>query len=252
MTIVSAYKSDTGRRRKRNEDFVWADKSTRLFIVADGMGGHEAGDVASQLAATTVGELITSELKVKTEPILPALVVRMMTDAVEAANKTVFKAAKEAGQKRQMGTTIVVALVRSSVAYISHVGDARAYLVRGATLMQLTKDDSWKVQFGDKNISSKTDIPEGKFDHILTKAIGQDTTLDPSSTEVKLTPGDWLLLCSDGLWNMVEDEQILAELQKADNNPDQAVEALIAAANEGGGKDNISVAAIKVLPTENA
>jgi protein phosphatase len=151
-----------------------------------------------------------------------------------------------------MGTTIVVALVRSSVAYISHVGDARAYLARGATLMQLTKDDSWKVQFGDKNLSSKTDIPEGKFDHILTKAIGQDTDLNPSSTEVKLAPGDWLLLCSDGLWNMVEDEQILAELQNESNDPAQVVEALIAAANEAGGKDNISVIAIKILPSEQA
>ncbi|MBN1218338.1 MAG: serine/threonine-protein phosphatase [Anaerolineae bacterium] len=251
MPIVSAYKSDTGRRRRRNEDFVWVNESTSLFIVADGMGGHEAGEVASQMAATTVGELITSELKVKTEPILPAIVTQMIIEAVEEANKTVYHAAKEAGQKRHMGTTIVVALVRSSVAYISHVGDARAYLVRGSTLMQLTQDDSWKVQFGTQESRSKFDIPEGKFEHILTKAIGQDATLNPSFTEVKLTPGDWLLLCSDGLWNMVEDNQILTELQKADDNPTQAVDALIAAANEGGGKDNISVAAIKILPSEN-
>ena len=250
MTIVSAYKSDTGRRRKRNEDFVWVDEENRLFIVADGMGGHEAGDVASQLAATTVGDWITSELKEKTEPILPAMVTQTIVDAVEAANKTVLDAAIEAGQKRQMGTTIVVALVRSAVAYISHVGDARAYLARESTLMQLTKDDSWKAQFGDKY--TKTDLPKGKFEHILTKAIGQDAILNPSLIEVKLTPGDWLLLCSDGLWNMVEDNQILTELQNAGDNPTQAVEALVAAANEAGGKDNISVTAIKILPPENA
>jgi len=244
MAIVSAYKTDTGQRRRRNEDFVWVNESARLFIVADGMGGHEAGDVASKLAANTVAQWVTSELKDKTEPILPAIVTRILIDAVEEANKTVFHAAKKAGQKRHMGTTIVVALVRSSVAYISHVGDARAYLARGATLMQLTKDDSWKAQFGVKEMN----MPQGKFDHILTKAIGQDSELDPSSTEVKMAPGDWLLLCSDGLWNMIEDDQIMTILQDADDDPDRAVDALIAAANTAGGKDNISVAAIKILP----
>jgi protein phosphatase len=244
MAIVSAYKTDTGQRRRRNEDFVWVNESARLFIVADGMGGHEAGDVASELAANTVAEWVTSELKDKTEPILPAIVTRILIDAVEEANKTVFHAAKEAGQKRHMGTTIVVALVRSSVAYISHVGDARAYLARGATLMQLTKDDSWKAQFGPKEMN----ISQGKFDHILTKAIGQDSELDPSSTEVKMAPGDWLLLCSDGLWNMIEDDEILTRLQEADDDPDRAVDTLVAAANAAGGKDNISVAAIKILP----
>jgi PPM family protein phosphatase len=245
MPIISAYKTDTGQRRRRNEDFVWVNQSVKLFIVADGMGGHEAGDVASKLAANTVAEWVTSELKDKTEPILPAIVTRILIDAVEKANETVYHAAKEAGQKRHMGTTIVVALVRSSVAYISHVGDARAYLVRGGTLMQLTKDDSWKAQFGVQ----ETSIPEGKFDHILTKAIGQDSDLDPSSTEVKMSPGDWLLLCSDGLWNMVEDEQILTIMQEANDDPDCAVDLLIKAANTAGGKDNISVAAIKILPS---
>ena len=160
MPIVSAYKSDTGRRRKRNEDFVWVNESARLFIVADGMGGHEAGDVASQMAATTVGELIASELKVKTEPILPAMVTQMIIEAVEEANTTVYNAAKQAGQKRHMGTTIVVALVRSSVAYISHVGDARAYLARKGTLIQLTQDDSWKAQFGTKESPPQIDRRE--------------------------------------------------------------------------------------------
>jgi protein phosphatase len=251
MTIASAHESDVGAKRKRNEDYVWVDEPSGLFIVADGMGGHEAGDVASQLAATTVGEIILDELKVRTEPISPTIIAKMMTDAIETANTIVFNAAQEAGQKRRMGTTIVVALVRSSVTYISHVGDARAYLVRGATLMQLTKDDSWKVEFGARVSPQQAGIQDSKFDHILTKAIGQDSLLKPSSTEVQITPGDWLLLCSDGLWNMVEDNQILAELQNAGDDPAHAVETLVTAANEAGGKDNISVVAIKVLSSED-
>jgi serine/threonine protein phosphatase PrpC len=248
MTIVSAHKSDIGSRRKRNEDYVWVDEPSGLFIVADGMGGHEAGDVASQLAATTVGEMILDELKDRTEPILPAVINQLMTEAIETANKKVFNTAKEAGQKRRMGTTIVVTLVRSPAAYISHVGDARAYLARDATLMQLTKDDSWKAEFETKEPHPKANMQESKFDHILTKAIGQDSLLNPSFTEVQVAPGDWLLLCSDGLWNMVQDDQILAELQEAGSDPNRAVETLVTAANAAGGKDNISVVAIKILP----
>lgn len=248
MTIVSAHKSDTGRKRKRNEDYLWVDETTRLFIVADGMGGHEAGDVASQLAATTVGESITTELREATEPISSDTIGRFLRTAIETANATVFNAAKNAGQKRQMGTTIVVALIRPPTAYISHVGDARAYLARGSTLMQLTQDDSWKAQFGTKDPQTQVQF-NSKFDHILTKVIGQDSQLDPSLIQVQLVPADWLLLCSDGLWNMVEDDQILAELQNAGDNPVCAVEGLVEAANESGGKDNISVVALKLLPT---
>jgi serine/threonine protein phosphatase PrpC len=248
MTITAAHKSDTGRKRTRNEDYVWVDETAKLFIVADGMGGHEAGDVASQLTATTVGELVTTELKSKTEPIAPAILTQLLTEAIETANKAVYNAAQEAGQKRRMGSTLVMALVRAATVYISHVGDARAYLARGATLMQLTKDDSWKAQFG-ANAQTPDSTASSKFDHILTKAIGQEAELNPSTTEVKVLPGDWLLLCSDGLWNMVADDQILAELQQAGENPVCAVEKLVAAANAAGGKDNISVVAIRIVPS---
>ncbi len=247
MTIVSAYKSDVGRKRAKNEDYVWADKQTGLYIVADGMGGHEAGEVASELAVTTVGKVIVDQFKTKTKALSKAAIKQLMTDAIETANETVFNTAKAAEQKRRMGATIVVALVQPSIAYISHVGDARAYLGRGSTLMQLTEDDSWGVKFAASASRSKANVQPRKLDHVLTKAIGQESLLKPSFTEVKVVPGDWLLLCSDGLWNMVKDEQTLAELQKAANDPTRAVEALVAAANAAGGKDNISVSAIKIL-----
>ncbi len=250
MTILSAYKSDVGRQRQQNEDYIWVNEQTRLYIVADGMGGHEAGDVASQLAATTVGQMVTGQLKAKTEPLSTAAIRELMTEAIEAANETVFNAAKEAGQKRRMGATIVMALVRPPVAYISHAGDARAYLVRGPILMQLTEDDSWGAQLAAANSRTKANTQKRKLDHILTKAVGQDSLLKPSFTEVRVASGDWLLLCSDGLWNMVADEQTLAELQKADDDPSQAVEALVAAANDAGGKDNISVVAIKIISSK--
>lgn len=248
MIIVSAHKSDVGLKRKQNEDYVWVDEQMGLHIVADGMGGHEAGDVASRLAATTVGREIAEQLKAKTEPLSPATLEEMIIGAIEAANEIVFNAAKESGQKRRMGATIVVALVRLPVAYISHVGDARAYLARGSTIMQLTEDDSWGAKFAAASTSSKTEVQSHRLEHVLTKAIGQDSLLQPSFIEVQIVPGDWLLLCSDGLWNMVKNEQILAELQKAGDDPAQAAEMLVAAANAAGGKDNISISAIKILP----
>jgi serine/threonine protein phosphatase PrpC len=247
MPIISAYKCDVGRKRERNEDYAWVDNKIGLYIVADGMGGHEAGEVASQLAATTVGETIVDHMRDITEPVSRATIEQIMIEAIENANKTVFDAAKAAEQKRRMGATIVVVLVRLDNAYISHAGDARAYLARGATIMQLTEDDSWGAKFAAVDAQTQENVKKTRLGHVLTKAVGQEAPVKPSFIEVAITPGDWLLLCSDGLWNMVEDEQTLAELKKASNNPDQAVEALVAAANDAGGKDNITIIAIKIL-----
>lgn len=208
--------------------------------MADGMGGHEAGEVASQLASETIGEILTEQFD-PTAPYTPVNQIKaLLTDAIETANETVHTAAKEAQQKRQMGCTIVVALLRSSLAYLSHVGDARAYLAYGSRLTQLTEDDSWGAKFSGTTLRTRAE-------HILTKAVGQDSLLEPSFKAVPLAPADWLLLCSDGLWNMVSSDQILATLQKADDDPQQAVDQLIHRANEAGGKDNISVAVLKFI-----
>lgn len=250
MRILTAYKSDIGRNEKRqNEDYIWVDEKLGLYIVADGMGGQEAGEIASQLASTTIADMIRDQLNNINEPPTEKVVQTLVTEAMEAANETVFKAAKAAEQRRKMGATIVVALLQSPTVYISHAGDARAYLIRGATIMQLTRDDSWVAELEAEGLVEKDEMRDHIYGHIVTKAIGQDKQLSPSFTLVTLRPGDWLILCSDGLWNMIEDEQILAEIQNAKGDPDQAVEGLIAAANEEGGKDNISIVAIQALET---
>lgn len=248
MTILFAYQSDVGLKRNQNEDYIWTDKQTGLFIVADGMGGHEAGEVASELAATTIGELITDQLEANTEPISAETIQSLIIRAIEIANELVFKKGQEAAQVRPMGTTIVVALVQPALAYISHVGDARAYLIRGATLMRLTKDDTWGAQLETLDASSQEKLQSRKLDSILTKTVGQGSSLEPSFVEVNIAPEDWLLLCSDGLWNMVDDEQILTAFQEPDVTPTAVVKGLVAAANAAGGKDNISIVAIKYLP----
>jgi len=246
MTIVSAYKCDIGRMRKQNEDHVWVDEQAGLYIVADGMGGQEAGDVASRLATVTVGPLVIDRFKSHSKPLSVAKIKEAMIDAIETANETVFNEAQEAGQKRRMGTTIVMALVQSFKVYLSHAGDSRAYWARGSRLTQLTVDDSWGAEFGGPKESKGNS--RNRIDHFLTKSIGQATMVEPSFMELGLTPGDCLLLCSDGLWDMVDETQILRELQKIEDDPTKAVKALVAAANTAGGKDNISIIIIKALP----
>ncbi len=244
MTIVSAYKCNIGQVRKQNEDYVWVDEQAGLFIVADGMGGHEAGDVASKMTTDTVGPLFLEQLKAHNKTLSSDKIQALMVNAIEMANEHVIEAAQKATQKRKMGSTIVMAFIQSSTAYISHAGDSRAYLAQGSSLIQLTEDDSWQT-FGNTERSKENS--RTKIDHMLTKSIGQNSKVEPSFRELKLSSGDCLLLCSDGLWDMVSDEQIAAELKRAGNNPDQAAEALVDAANAAGGKDNISVVVIKTL-----
>jgi serine/threonine protein phosphatase PrpC len=245
MKIVSAHKTDIGQVYQRNDDYVWVDDAAGLYILADGMGGHEAGDVASSMTANSVGQAVAVRLAIQAHS--PAQLKKLLTGAIENANEAVFEASQKAEQKRRMGTTIVLALVQESMAYISHAGDSRAYLIRGEAIRQLTEDDSWGAQFASSGVDV-AQSEQGRFDHFLTKSVGQEEMLDPSFLEVELKPDDWILLCSDGLWNMVGNDAILAELQQAGDDPAPVVENLVAAANQAGGRDNISVVVIKALP----
>jgi serine/threonine protein phosphatase PrpC len=249
MTVVAAHGTDTGRVRERNEDYLWVDEHAGVYVVADGLGGHQAGDVASRLAATTIGGMIATRIGAADEHLQAAAVRELMTRAIETANERVRAAASEAGQELRMGTVIVVALVRPPIAYVSHAGDARAYLARDSTLTRLTADDSVVAQLVAAGELSDAETADDPRRHFVTKIVGQERPVEPSFAEVAVAPGDWLLLCSDGLWDMVDDEAILQELQKTDGDPGGATEALIRAANAAGGTDNISVIAIRVLST---
>lgn len=245
MTLLSAHKNDIGRNKARqNEDYIWVDDQMGLYIVADGMGGHDAGDVASKLAAITAGESVIDQLAA-TGPHPPDDIIKtILLDAAQAANQVVYQAAHRAEQKRKMGTTLVMALITATAAYISHAGDSRAYLIRDVTITQLTEDDTWNTFVRQ---SSGSEPANSTLQPILTKAIGQDASLDPSFSQVEVRPGDVILLCSDGLWNMIDNDQILAEVTKSGDQVAQAAHDLVAAANAAGGKDNISVVIIKIL-----
>jgi protein phosphatase len=245
MTSISAHKTDVGRTAKHNQDYIWIDEPTGVYIVADGMGGQDAGELGSELAATTAGQFMATRLQAGAAPLSVGVVKGLMSAALEAANDTVMKAAQEAQQDRPMGAAIVMALVRPPTVYICHAGDARAYLIQQASITRLTTDDSWVAQLVANGVITEEQAQHHPLGHILIKAVGHESPLEPAFKEVSVTPGDWLLLCSDGLWKMLNHEQFLAALHP-EATPAVAVETLVEAANAAGGKDNISIILVRI------
>lgn len=243
MPLTFAYQSDIGLLPKLNQDYIWISEEKGIYIVADGMGGHENGELASRLAAVTVGEAIAAGIE--SLPVSSEQIRELASEAIEKANQVVWNASGSAEQTRRMGATIVVAIVSLPFVYILHAGDSRIYLIRDNTLTRLTEDDSWVAQLVASGVITAEDAPKNKLAHVITKAIGQETPVEATFAELELRSGDCLLLCCDGLWNMVDDEHILREALRV-QEPHELVQALIKAANAAGGKDNISVVAIKI------
>lgn len=245
MAFISAYKSDTGQVAQHNEDYIWTDADAGIFIIADGMGGNEAGEVASELAATTVGETIRAAIPTETQS--TSAILFTMTDAIERANRVVWQASEKAAQVRRMGATIVVAVLNPPVVHLAHAGDARIYIASETNFTRLTEDDSWVAQLMASGILSPEEAKNNRLSHIVTKVVGQDSPVEASAASVAVKANDWVLLCSDGLWNMLSDEHIFQKVQQNQNDPQKLVDELVRDANTAGGKDNISVIAIKII-----
>lgn len=237
--------SDVGRQRERNEDSFYIIESLMqydqgqepfgLFIVADGMGGHQKGEVASSLSARVAASSIlqnvylpylTNDQNAQNRPLNEALVT-----AVENANATVQELVPEGG------TTLTAALVMGNNAYIAHVGDSRAYILKQDTIKQITQDHSLAKRLEELGQATAEEVMH--VQNVLYKAIGQGDKLEVDTYIQHLPDGASLLLCSDGLWGLVKDENIKDVLISA-STPQEACERLIAVANENGGRDNIT------------
>lgn len=245
MHVTAAAKTDTGCVRPHNEDYLWIHSPSGVYVIADGLGGRDAGDVAGRLAARMVGQIIADAVQAHRWSPTVTTIRTIMTAAIETASKRLWSAAQTARQRRHMAATIVVALILPPHAYICHAGDTRAYLARAGQLLSLTDDHSLASQHVALGAVTETASRSHPYRHIVTKVVGQPDPVQPSFRHVLLEPGDWLLLCSDGLWNMLEDAVILRLLQQAGSHPAQAVAALVAAANAAGGMDNVSVVALR-------
>ena len=251
--MIEAFgKTDVGRRRKLNEDNILLDPDVNLYAVCDGMGGHNAGEVASKMAIETLHAFITKsqgEEKDITwpyglEPHLSFEANRLKT-AIKLANKRIFKAADNREDYTGMGTTLVAALVNDATLTVGNAGDSRVYMVRAGKLTQLTRDDSWVSAAWAEGILSSDEIDRHPLRNVITKAVGAKADIELETSEHKLTAGDVVLLCSDGLHAMITDEKILALLHPLPGSLEKTADVLIEAANEAGGKDNVSVVLLK-------
>ena len=243
--------TDVGRRRKLNEDNFLVDPETNLYAVCDGMGGHNAGEVASKMAIETLGSFIQKSHKEKEITWPYGLDVNLSFDgnrlktALKLANKKVFKAADNREDYTGMGTTAVAALVSEKIATVGSAGDSRCYLVRAGELKQLTRDDSWVSAAWAEGILSADEIEKHPLKNVITKAVGAKDTIEIDVVEHTLASGDLLLLCSDGLHAMINDDEIRKLLSPVPESLDEAAAKLIAAANEAGGKDNVTVVLLR-------
>ena len=244
MRIYSA--TDVGQKRKMNQDYVFASADPvgnlpNLFVVADGMGGHNAGDYASSHAVGTVVEEIRQDADFN-----PIKVIR---HAIESANTEIITQAQNDENLRGMGTTMVVATIVGHYAYVANVGDSRLYLVN-QQILQVTKDHSLvqeMVRMGEINAEQARNHPDK---NIITRALGAERTVDIDFFDLKLEPGNVILMCSDGLSNMVEDSQIQEIISDTDKNLEEKGKILISEANRNGGKDNIAVVLIEPFANE--
>jgi protein phosphatase len=238
MILRAAAGTNVGRRRRINEDRYAMAPELGLFLVADGMGGHTAGQVASELAAQAalraVGTLQDAALS-------PAEKLRF---AVSSANRAIFDAARARPELAGMGTTLVALLADDGRVALAHVGDSRAYLVRGGRIRQLTDDHSVVGELVRRREISADAAREHPHRHVLTRALGVRPGVEPDLAELSPEPGDLFALCSDGLTAHVRDEEI-AEHAGPGVVPEKAVDALIDLANARGGEDNITVVLLR-------
>lgn len=233
-------RQDTGLNRENNEDSVMMDLEAGIFILADGMGGHQAGEVASGIAVRESHEHLRAEMPSKGEKdaVTQALVAALFKahDAIKA------KGAADVGL-RGMGTTLTQMVVRDGTAYLCHVGDSRAYLMR-ENLRQITHDQTQGDYLVEHRIMTRDQVPPQKW-HTLAQAVGLSERIVPEICHVDLQSGDLLLLCSDGLTDMLSDSEIEDTIRTSADDLDHATQILIDAANSRGGLDNISVILVK-------
>ena len=226
--------SDTGRKRRRNEDsYVIAPP---LFAVADGMGGAQAGEIASKLAAAALEETDSGALSGE----------ERVTSLIQEANRRVYERSNEDPNASGMGTTITVALVEDTGVTIGHVGDSRAYRYREGSIEQITEDHSLVNELMKSGKLSPEEAETHPQRSVITRALGTDPDVDVDSFTVEAQRGDVFLLCSDGLTTMVDDDSILGVLEQHHDDLDRATKSLVSAANRGGGEDNITVIAFAI------
>lgn len=236
-------KSDIGKARDMNQDYYYISapgEKPQIFILADGMGGYKGGEIASCLATKTALSYIKSNfektLKEREE------ILKLIKSSIEYSNMIVYEKSKENKELEGMGTTLEVCLIYNNKAYIGHVGDSRVYRIRKEFMRKLTRDHSYVEKLVKDGTITKEEAMHHPKKNMLTKALGCTAFVDPDVTVKGFMKDDIILMCSDGLTNMVEEEEIYKIIK---GSPMMAVDKLVEKANENGGYDNITAILIK-------
>ena len=235
--MISCAKTDVGIKRKVNQDAIFysdtaVGKLPNLYLVADGMGGELAGDYASAKCVETIINCIKKSKE--TEP------VRILEEAIQTANNLIYAESKSDPGKAGMGTTLVMATIIDGHLFVANVGDSRLYVANSSKVLQVTKDHSVVAELVRTGELDEDDARTDKRKNMITRAIGAESAIAADYFDVALKGREHILLCSDGLTNMVSDKEILSILKSADSIEDRATK-LVELANSNGGKDNISV-----------
>jgi PPM family protein phosphatase len=243
--------TDVGKVRDHNEDTIGAQPDIGLWVLADGMGGYNAGEVASGIAVKTIIELVTQACKTErrgeiesgTGYMRQTIVLR---DAILRANKVINQTAQSQPQCEGMGTTLVASLFYDNRVSIAHVGDSRMYRLRGNRFEQITMDHSLLQELVDRGFYSQEEAQRSTNRNYVTRALGVEANVEVEVQEIEVQKGDFFLMCSDGLPDMVEDEDIHLTISTFANDVRTVGEQLIKLTNDNGGRDNVSVILVRV------
>ncbi len=238
--LSASGRTDTGKKRRRNEDSFCIMQNRNIYIVADGMGGHNAGDIASKTAVDTLAQyFIDNRLNTITNQ--EAIRHTMIAGFIHT-NKKIMEMSAKNPELQGMGCTMIACFVEKDSTHLCHVGDVRGYLANAESLQQLTNDHSYAAEF--RQVSHKiTKTKNGPPKNILSRAVGFTFTEDPEYNFSNLKSGNRIFLCSDGLWGMIDDSQLHKTILSSPS-PEIACDTFIEMANEAGGKDNITVVSI--------
>lgn len=251
LKVVSAGLTDVGRKRNHNEDSFLIDEELQLYVVADGMGGHAGGGTASRIAVETIDKELRRARESRDNPFIStsnlqdALIPEALRTAVEKACLAIYTAAQEDSRLSGMGTTVISLVVKDDQAFFAHVGDSRAYLIRGELIQQISEDHSLVNEQIKAGMITPEEAKHSRYKNIITRSVGFEEEVQVDVMGVISEPGDVFLLCSDGLANMLEDKEIHELVLQTDRFQD-VPQKLIDLANERGGDDNITVIVVQV------
>jgi protein phosphatase len=251
QSLQSASLTDPGRVRDHNEDCIESRPEIGLYVLADGMGGYNAGEVASGMATSLIADGLqetwsAAEVVRMSRDEAKAASERMLREQINRANSAIFTTSQNNPECAGMGTTLVVCLYHDNFMTVAHIGDSRLYRLRGDTMEQVTRDHSLLQEQLDSGLITPEEAKLSQNKNLVTRALGIDPTVEPEIHVYETQKDDIFLLCSDGLSDMVEDEEIRLTLITLRQNPSLTVQQLVQAANDNGGRDNISAMLIRV------